>query len=356
MSSLWRCTVYILINITFFIGYSPMQRLRMGIVGSGRLGAFHAAKAAKHEEVELAGIYDVNDEIARTTAERFDSWVFDTPEALANAVQAVVIAVPSVQHAEMAGFFLEQGLSLLIEKPMTTTADDAKMLIELAEKNNAKIMVGHTEQYNPAWESGRQLLRSGVPCLIDARRTSGYTFRSTDIGAVLDLMIHDLELILSALPNEEIVQIDAFGFAMMGGHEDFAQARLAFTNGTTANLTASRVEQEAMRCMKITSAYETCVMDFATRTVTSHSATDDVRAGNYAPDRLSAEDIATIQPTFMQTGFRSSSESFPAVDALTLEMADFVGMIRHGVTPKATAKNAARAVTVAEQILARMRS
>ena len=328
-----------------------MQRLRMGIIGSGRLGSFHAAKAAAHEEVELVGVSDVNNDSARAVAERVNSWVYDTPEALADAVQAAVIAVPSVQHAEIAKFFLARGISLLIEKPMTTTADDAKTLIALAEKNNAGIMVGHTEQYNPAWKSGRQLIGSGVPCLIDARRTSGYTFRSTDIGAVLDLMIHDLELILSALPNEEIVQIDAFGFSTLGGYEDFAQARLRFKNGTVANLTASRVEQEAVRSMKISSAYETCVIDFAARTVTGYSASDEVRIGVFAPDRVSADDIANSQPTFMQACFRTSSKSFPAVDALSLEMADFVGMIRHNLTPKATAQNAARAVEVAERIL-----
>jgi len=328
-----------------------MQRLRMGIVGSGRLGSFHAAKAAAHEDVELVGVYDVNHDSAKAVAEGFNSWTFETPEALADAVQAAVIAVPSVQHAELARFFLEKGIHLLIEKPMTTAADEAKTLIDLAEKHNAKIMVGHTEQYNPAWESGRQLLASGVPCLIDARRTSGYTFRSTDIGAVLDLMIHDLELILSALPNVEIVQMDAFGFATLGGHEDFAQARLAFANGTVANLTASRVEQEALRCMKISSAFETRIIDFATRTATRHSVSDEVRAGVFAPDRISASDIAKIQPTFMQTGFLTHTESFPAVDALSLEMADFVGMIRHGLSPKATAQNAARAVEVAERIL-----
>ena len=331
-----------------------MQRLRMGIVGSGRLGSFHAAKAAAHEEVELVGVYDVNNDSARAVAERVNSWVYDTPEALADAVQAAVIAVPSVRHAEIARFFLERGVSLLIEKPMTTTADDAKTLIALAEKHNAKIMVGHTEQYNPAWESGRRLLCSGAACLIDARRTSGYTFRSTDIGAVLDLMIHDLELILSALPDEEIVQIDAFGFSTLGGHEDFAQARLKFAHGTVANLTASRVEQESVRSMRIASAYETCVMDFATRTATSHSASDEVRIGVFAPDRVSADDIANSQPTFMQSCFRTSSGSFPAVDALSLEMADFVGMIRHGHTPKAAAQNAARAVETAERILTKI--
>jgi len=342
-----------MVKSEFLTGIISMQRLRMGIVGSGRLGSFHAAKAAAHEEVEMVGVYDVNHDSAKAVAERVNGWVYDSPEALAGAVQAAVIAVPSVQHAELARFFLEKGIPLLIEKPMTTTANEAKTLIELAEKHNAKIMVGHTEQYNPAWESGRQLIASGVPCLIDARRTSGYTFRSTDIGAVLDLMIHDLELILSALP-EEITQIDAFGFASMGGHEDFAQARLTFAHGTTANLTASRVEREAVRTMKISSAYETRFIDFATRTAVSHVASDDVRSGRFAPERISAEEIARLQPTFMQTDFQTNTESFPAVDALSLEMADFIGMIHRNLTPQATAPNAARAVDVAEKILAKL--
>ena len=330
-----------------------MQRLRMGIVGSGRLGSFHAAKAAAREEVEMVGVYDVNHGSAQALAERVNGWAYDSPETLAAAVQAVVIAVPSVRHAELARFFLEKGIPLLIEKPMTTTADEAKTLIALAERHKAKIMVGHTEQYNPAWESGRRLLAAGVPCLIDARRTSGYTFRSTDIGAVLDLMIHDLELILSALP-EEIVQIDAFGFKTMGGCEDFAQARLTFANGSAANLTASRVEHEAVRTMTISSAYETRILDFAARTATCHVASDDVRAGRFAPDRVSAEDIAQRQPAFMQTDFPTSVASFPAVDALSLEMADFIGMILRNGTPQATAPNAARAVEVAERILAKL--
>ncbi len=331
-----------------------MKPLRMGIVGSGRLGSFHAAKAVAHEAVEMVGVYDVNAESARAVAERVNGWVFDSPEALADAVQAAVIAVPSVQHAEISRFFLEKGISLLIEKPMTTTAKDAETLIQLAEKHNAKIMVGHTEQYNPAWESGRQLLASGAPCLIDARRTSGYTFRSTDIGAVLDLMIHDLELILSAVP-EDVTQIDAFGFATLGGHEDFAQARLTFANGTVANLTASRVEQEAVRCMKISSAFETRIIDFATRTAACVSVSDEVRAGGFAPQNISAEEIAKCQPTFMQTGFRTSVESFPAVDALSLEMADFVGMLLRDEPTKTPARNAARAVETAERILAKIR-
>ncbi|MCL2624964.1 MAG: Gfo/Idh/MocA family oxidoreductase, partial [Planctomycetaceae bacterium] len=302
-----------------------MQGLRMGIVGAGRLGAFHAAKAVARDDVELVGIYDVNHENARTVAERVQSWTFDSPKSLADSVQAAVIAVPSVHHAEIARLFLDKGVSLLIEKPMTTTASEAKSLIALAEKNKAKILVGHTEQYNPAWEAGRQFLASGIPCLIDARRTSGYTFRSTDIGVVLDLMIHDLELILSAIPDE-ITQVDAFSFSTMGGYEDFAQARLTFANGTTANLTASRVEQEAVRKMSMTSPRQSQIIDFAARSITCRQVSDEVRLGEFAPYRISAETIAKIQPTFMQTGFPTSTESFPTVDALTLEMADFVGM------------------------------
>ena len=331
-----------------------MNPLRMGIVGSGRLGGFHANKAAAHEKVELVGIYDINRENAQAAAEKFNCRVFDSLETLAETVQAAVIAVPSVLHCQIARVLLEKGVSLLIEKPMTVNSTEAAELMALAEKSNAKIMVGHTEQYNPVWEPAKQLLGSGIPCFIDARRTSGYTFRSTDIGVILDLMIHDLELVLSAIP-EEITRIDAFGFLTIGGFEDFAQARLTFANGTVANLTASRVEHEAVRRMGIWSAYETKIIDFASRTATTYLASSDVRAGKFAPEHIGFEEIAKIQPTFMQTEFQKDEVSFPAVDALTLEMADFVEMALCQTPPKVPAAHAAWAIEVAEKILAAMK-
>lgn len=322
----------------------------MGIVGSGRLGSFHAAKAHAHPEVELIGVYDVNRENAQNVASRFEARAFDSLDELADQVQAVVIAVPSVLHCEIARQLLEKNVSLLIEKPMTTTGDDAKTLLQIARDNDLALMVGHTEQYNPVWQHGKTLLQSGGPCFIEARRTSGYTFRSTDIGAVLDLMIHDLELVLSAVSGK-ITQIDAFGYSLMGGHEDFAQARLAFANGTVANLIASRIEHEAARTMRISTAKESALLDFASRTFVSYTPDAAIQSGEFSPERVSLETAMQLAPTFMQTHFAKTEQSYEAVDALTLEMADFVDLVLRKQPSRAAVSHAVRAVEVAGQIL-----
>ncbi|MDR1492328.1 MAG: Gfo/Idh/MocA family oxidoreductase [Planctomycetaceae bacterium] len=327
-----------------------MDHLKLGIVGAGRLGSFHASKAAARNDVELIGVFDVNRSGAEKLAEKYRCRVFDSLTALAEEIQAAVVAVPSVLHFETASFLLKKQISLLIEKPMTTTASDAKLLLELAEKNNSQMTVGHTEEYNPAWITAKSLIQSGVPCLIDARRASGYTFRSTDIGVVLDLMIHDLELILSVVPSK-ILKIDAFGFSTIGGFEDFAQARLTFENGTVANLTASRIEHDAERVMKISSAYQTRIVNFATRTIRSIHASDDVKAGRFLPDHVSPEMSAEIQPDFMAENFPFSELTYDSCDALAEEMADFANVILHRQKSNVPASQAAYALEVAEKIL-----
>jgi predicted dehydrogenase len=330
-----------------------MSHLKLGIVGAGRLGSFHASKASAHDEVELVGIFDVNRSSAEKLAEKYQCRVFDSLAALAEDVQAAVIAVPSVLHFETANFLLGKQISLLIEKPMTTTSSDAKILLELAEKNNVQITAGHTEEYNPAWISAKPLIQSGVPCFIDARRTGGYTFRSTDIGVVLDLMIHDLELILSVVPSK-ILKIDAFGFSTLGGWEDFAQARLTFENGTVANLTASRIEHDVERVMKISSAYQTTIVNFAARTIRSICASDDVKVGRFLPDHVSPEMAAEIYPVFMAEHFPLSERTYDFGDALADEMADFVNVVLHHQKSNVPGSQAADAVEVAEKISNRL--
>ncbi|MDR1383541.1 MAG: Gfo/Idh/MocA family oxidoreductase [Planctomycetaceae bacterium] len=327
-----------------------MERLKLGIVGAGRLGSFHASKATAHNEVELVGVYDVNRFGAEKLAEKYQCRVFDSLAELAEQIQAAVIAIPSVLHFETAKFLLGKQISLLIEKPMTTTSSDAKTLLELAEKNSVQMTVGHTEQYNPAWFSAKSLLQSGVPCLIDARRTSGYTFRSTDIGAVLDLMIHDLDLILSAVPSN-ILKIDAFSFSTIGGFEDFTQARLTFENGTVANFTASRIEHDVERVMKVSSAYQTMIVNFATRTIRSIHVSDDVKVGRFLPDHVAPETIAEIQPDFMVKNLPFSELAYDSCDALAEEMADFVNVVLHHKKSIVPASQAAYAVEIAEKIL-----
>ncbi|MCL2349623.1 MAG: Gfo/Idh/MocA family oxidoreductase [Planctomycetaceae bacterium] len=330
-----------------------MQRLRVGIVGAGRLGSFHADKAASHAGVELAGLYDANAGQAKTVADKHGVRRFDSLESLAAEVQAAVIAVPSVLHFGLAQKLLERKIHLLIEKPMTTASDDAKRLLESAEKNHLIIAVGHTEQFNPAWSTAVPLFPGSEPCYIETRRTSGYTFRSTDIGVVLDLMIHDLDLVLSVVPAT-VEKIEVFGFATLGGFEDFAQTRLTFANGTVANLLASRIEPEAVRQMKVSAKHKSLFIDFAKRTTTQIVTTPEVQNGVFSPENMTAPQIPQVQPTFMSTHFHKQEWEHPAVDALSLEMADFVEAVRQNRPPQVSGHRAAKAVDLAEKILAKI--
>jgi len=236
---------------------------------------------------------------------------------------------------------------------MTTTSADAMRLLELAEKNHLTIAVGHTEQFNPAWSTAVPLFPGAEPCYIETRRTSGYTFRSTDIGVVLDLMIHDLDLVLSVVPAN-VEKIEAFGFATLGGFEDFAQARLTFANGTVANLLASRIEQEAVRYMKVSAKQMSLFVDFAKRATTRIVTTPEVQNGIFSPEKMVVSQIQQIQPTFMSTHFHKQEWEHASVDALSLEMADFVEAVQQNRPPQVPGHRAAKAIDLAEKILARM--
>ena len=200
-----------------------MEKVRLGVIGTGRLGGFHASKAAANPEVDFIGVFDACESTRKKIASQYGVRDFSSLDELLPTVDAVVVATPSIYHAEVGVQILAAGKHLLMEKPVTTTAKSAQELTRLAEKQGVVFQVGHVEQHNPAWRAAMERLvdvREGLePVMVDAVRTSGYTFRSTDVGATLDLMIHDLELTLSLIPSP-VERVSAFGFSQMGGLED----------------------------------------------------------------------------------------------------------------------------------------
>ena len=188
------------------------------------------------------------------------------------------------------------------------------------------------------------------PVAIEAERTSGYTFRSTDVGATLDLMIHDLELILSLIPSE-IEHVSALGFTQLGGHEDAAFATLLFANGSVARLKASRIEQSARRRMSIQTTTKTFQIDFAARSATLIRPKDDVLNGVYSPDSGSFAEMAPRVSTFMSDEYETTELVCDPVDALALEMQNFVSAILRGERSVVPGERAAQAVAVAEEIV-----
>ena len=216
------------------------------------------------------------------------------------------------------------------------------------------MQVGHVEQYNPAWREATSRLsdvRSGdEPAFVEAERPSGYTFRSTDVGATLDLMIHDIELTLSLIPSQ-ILSVSAFTVAQLGGHEDATFATLDFENGSVVRLKASRIEQTPQRRMTIQTAREQLAINFAARSLTFARPSDAVLQGRYAPDKATYFDMESRVPTFMKEEYETGEISGAPVDALELEMQDFVSAILRKTPSTAPGERAARAVEVAEMIL-----
>ncbi len=225
-----------------------MKRLRLGVVGVGHLGQHHARILASIPGVELVGVADADAGRAAAVAAKCGTTALPDYRQLLDAVNAVTVAVPTFLHREVAGAFLARGIATMVEKPMAGTLAEAEQLAALARVSGAVLQVGHIERFNPALDALGQLpIR---PKYITAERLSTYTFRSTDIGVVFDLMIHDLDLLLSMIAAP-VRSVAAVGLSLFGEHEDVANARIEFEDGSVANVTASRASYTAVRKMRI---------------------------------------------------------------------------------------------------------
>ena len=329
--------------------------LRIGIIGAGRLGSFHADKVAAHCEAELVGVADPCEFARKSVAQKYGVKAFDSFDEMLLEVDAVVIASPTYLHFGLGTACLEAGKHVLMEKPMCASLAEGRTLVNLAKQRGLVLQVGHVEEFNPAWTAAKKALRDdlmvGEPLLIDAVRTSGYTFRSTDVGTVFDMMVHDIDLVLSLVASH-VFSVDAIGFHIIGGqNEDVAHARIRFDNGCAANLFSSRVADKAERKMRITAATATVVVDFGTRTTTCHRANETVLEGKFAPNNVLPDSVSLLVPTFMQDAFSLESETHDAVDALAAELDDFVLSIRSGSVPRVSGVRALEAVSVAETIV-----
>lgn len=329
--------------------------LKLGIIGAGRLGSFHADKAVRHSSVELVGIADPSSTARYGLAKKLGVQAFNSFDEMLPIVDAVVIASPTFLHFGLGSACLEAGKHVLMEKPMCASLAEGQKLVELAKKHELVLQVGHVEEFNPAWiaakHSVRDDLTAGDPILIDAVRTSGYTFRSTDIGTVFDMMIHDIDLVLS-LVTSQVFSVDAIGFHVIGGpNEDIAHVRIRFENGCVANLFSSRVAEKAERKMHITTSTVTISVDFGTRTTTSHRADETVLQGKFAPNKILPDSVALLTPTFMKDAFSLESKTHDAVDALAAELDDFVLSIQTRKSPRVSGSRALEAISVAEMVV-----
>lgn len=330
-----------------------MSRLRLAVVGTGRLGRIHARIAAALQSVQLVAVVDPVASAREKVAAETGAQPLADYRDLFGDVDAAIVATPTSSHLQVACDLLRGGLHLLVEKPLAASPEDAQQLVELARRQQLVLQVGHVERFNPALTSVRDRLAD--PKYIEAKRLSGYPFRSTDIGVVLDLMIHDIDVVLT-LVQSPVEQIDAVGISVLGNHEDMVNARLRFASGCIANLTASRVSYAPQRSMQVFTSHCCATIDFAARRSTIVEPDAKVLGREFSLDALSPEQKNHLREHLF-TDLLVKHE-LPALDtnAIEQEQLDFAASIRLGSSPQVSANDGRDAVAVAQRIVEQVRS
>ncbi len=305
---------------------SGSREVRLAIVGVGHLGRQHARVAAGLPGVRVAGVYDILEGRAGEVAGEFGLDVLPDPRAVAERAQAVVVATPTVRHAEVAGFFLERGLDVLIEKPITVSVEEADVLLSKARATGRIVQVGHVERYNPAVEAAFGLLAR--PRFVEVHRLGTFTGRSVDVDVVRDLMIHDLQMVRE-LVGRPVTEIRAAGVCVLSAQVDIANARIAFEGGCVASLTASRISPEKTRKFRVFAPELYVSIDMLTRSVT---------AFRLSRDRGPAEVVPVALPVEQE-------------EPLRRELADFVRCVRDRTAPRVPGEAGREALALADRVL-----
>jgi len=243
----------------------PQRPLRVGVIGVGHLGSRHAQIYAKMPGVRLVSVCDVDAARAASVARAWHCRAATTYRDLFGSVDAVSLAVPTSLHAAIGLPLLRHGIHCLIEKPLATTLADAGALIRIAQQHGCVLQVGHVERFNAAIRSARSYVRH--PRFIEVDRLSPYPFRGTDVSVILDVMVHDLDMLLWLVPSP-IVRVESLGVAVLSKSEDIANARIAFASGCVATLTASRISEESIRRIRVFQEDNYLSIDYKAQTVT----------------------------------------------------------------------------------------
>ena len=238
-------------------------KIRTAVIGAGKMGSIHAKVYSQLPDCQLVGVADMDEKRVRQLAERHNCQAFTDYAKLLGQVDAVTVATPTVTHLEVAELFLRHRIPVLIEKPLAPNVKEGRRIVSLARRFDTVVAVGHSERCNPVAQAIKRLDIS-EPKFIEAHRVSPYPFRSADIGVVLDVMIHDIDIILS-LAGSKIKRVDAVGIGVLEGGEDICNARIVFENGCIANITASRLALKTERRVHVFSRQAYLSVDYLTK-------------------------------------------------------------------------------------------
>lgn len=324
-----------------------MTRIKTAVIGAGHLGKIHARLMVAQPLSWFDSIVEPFEAARGLASDEFAVDVYADHRDVIGKVEAAIVAAPTTLHHAICRDYLSAGIHVLVEKPITQTLDQAQELVSLARKHECVLQVGHVERFNPAWQTAAAAV--GDVRFMEARRTSPYTFRSTDVGVVLDLMIHDLDLLLS-LTNSEPVDVCATGQAILGPHEDIAYATIRFADGMAASLHASRCSDQPQRTAHLFGELGAATVDMTQRTVSVLRPTDAQQEGAYALETLTAEDRLRLKDKFFQEVLTRETITVAGTNAIRDEQADFLSAIIHHHEPQVTGQDGLRALSLAQEI------
>ena len=318
-----------------------MDKIRIGIAGVGKLGTFHCNTLSQIPEAELTGVYDIDPGRAREGADRFRCAAFGSFEVLLEQVDAVGIAVPTTLHHAYTLPALEAGKAVFVEKPIAATIAEAAEMASLAAAKDAILQVGHIERFNPAIRALEHLMPD--PRFIESHRLAPFDPRGTDVAVVLDLMIHDIDIILSLVPST-VCQIEASGVAVVSEEVDIANARLQFENGCVANVTASRISQRKMRKMRLFQRDAYISIDFLQR------LSEVFRIVAPEEGRPSTVVLGQVDKGLRKRHIIYEQPQPPEGDAMRAEWQAFIAAVRDHTRPIVNGEDGLKALQVAEEI------
>jgi predicted dehydrogenase len=304
-----------------------MGKLKVGIVGVGHLGSIHAKVYSRLDNVELVGVCDCNIERALEVGKRFHTNSYADYEELFDKIDAASIVVPTSLHYTVARDFMNHGIHVLIEKPITKTLTEADELIEIANQKNLILQVGHIERFNSAVRALEPYLKK--PKFIECQRLGPFHKRVDDVGVVLDLMIHDIDIVLG-LVGQNVINIEAVGLSTISDHEDIANVRLTFEDGTIADITASRVTKDVVRKIRIFQEESYISLDYVNQDVAIFKKTED---------KIIKEKVKIVKE-----------------EPLKKELESFIECVTTGRKPVVSGIEGRRALQVALEIVAKIKS
>lgn len=325
-----------------------MTRTRMAVVGCGHLGAIHARLLAAREDVEFVAVADPVSEARERVAAAYGCRALAEFRDLRGLVDAAVVAAPTGLHAAVALPLLEAGIDLLVEKPLAASVEDARAISVAARRHGRVVAVGHVERFNPAWRAAVEFAPGAT--VVEAVRAAPFTFRSLDVGVVHDLMIHDIDLVLSLEPGR-LERVEGQGILASGGFEDAVRARLVFSSGLVADLSASRISPRLQRTISIWSPQGLVHADLNAKTVEAVTPSSGVCEGTFVAADVPAADRAALKDSFFKDVLPLRSVTVTDVNAIACEHEDFLAALRTARPPLVTAAAGAAAVEIAARVI-----